>query len=217
MERNLEDLLRVAASMEAAFSAHLEGLEHEGSLRAVLAASLAAVSIEHGRSLQLLVEADHLVSATALLRVQLESTVRGIWIRFGAEDAWLERYVNHRGASPGPVKDPNFTPGMDEMIREIGQEAPEEVGRMLAGFKAGAWAPLNSYVHSGIHSIYHALKGHHEAYAIQTLRNSCGLTGMAAMLRAELSGLPGATQGVKDIQLAHRDCLPPLVSQRGGA
>jgi len=214
---SLEELLGIAASMGAALDDCLEGLEHDGSLRSVLSASLATVTIEHGRSVLVLTEIDHLVSATALLRVQLESTVRGIWFLFGAKDEWMERYVSHRGNGQGVAKDPNFTPGMDEMIREISESAPQEIGRMLSGFKSGAWAPLNSYIHSGIHSIYHALKGHHEPYAIQTLRNSCGLTGMAAMLIAVLSGDPEVTAEVKGIQLAHQRCLPPLVGEEAGA
>jgi hypothetical protein len=46
--------------------------------------------------------------------------------------------------------------------------------------------------------------------AIQTLRNSCGLTGMAGMVIAMYTGNPVNTSSVKLLQLRHKDCLPPL-------
>ena len=52
--------------------------------------------------------------------------------------------------------------------------------------------------------------GYPPEYAIQTLRNSNGLSTMAAMIIAMLSGNSQVARGIRDIQVAHLDCLPPL-------
>jgi len=59
--------------------------------------------------------------------------------------------------------------------------------------KHGARGPLNSYVHSGIHPIVPQHAGVSDDFALATLLNANGLTGMAAMLAAELSGDPAAS------------------------
>lgn len=101
---------------------------------------------------------------------------------------------------------------MDDMLAAISRNAPGSVGRMLGELKAGAWKPLNSYVHGGIHPLTQHHRGYSKEYALQTLRNSNGLATMAAMLLAVMSGQPDITAAIRDTQLEHLDCLPPLAT-----
>jgi hypothetical protein len=101
---------------------------------------------------------------------------------------------------------------MDEMLAAIGNSAPEFIGRMLKSLKDGAWKPLNSYVHSGVHPITQHHRGYSLEYSLQTLRNANGLATMAAMLIGVISGDPANTAAVRQAQLDHLDCLPPPAS-----
>lgn len=53
-------------------------------------------------------------------------------------------------------------------------------------------------------------RGYPPEYAVQTLINANGLTTMAAMLMAILSGDSNLTREVRQIQFSYLDCLPPL-------
>ena len=163
---------------------------------------------EHGISIIVLVEANHLTSASVLLRAQFEALVRAFWLHYVADDAWIQNYFAKVQAAPR--KDPNISRSMDDMLKDLADKADPAIARRLVPLKEGAWGPLNSYVHTGIHPIVQQHVGYSLDFAIPTLRNSNGLTGMVALLAAELSGHPPTIMAVVGIQHAHPDCLPPF-------
>jgi hypothetical protein len=83
---------------------------------------------------------------------------------------------------------------------------------MLIELKRGAWKPMNSYVHGGVHPVMQFHLGYPPEYATQTVLNANGLSAMAAMVLAIMSGDEAITKGIREIQLAYLDCLPPLVA-----
>lgn len=178
------------------------------SHRDLLAQGTLATTLEHGISIVLLVEASQLASASVLLRAQFEALVRALWLHFAADDAWIENYFAKVQADPS--KDPGNPLSMDKMLQHLAAKAPRGIANRLQPLKDAAWGPLNSYVHSGIHPIVHQHAGVSEEFAFATLRNANGLTGMAAMLAAELSGDPQRVIRVLEVQYAHLDCLPPV-------
>jgi hypothetical protein len=99
---------------------------------------------------------------------------------------------------------------MDEMLKDLDAKAPRGVASRLQPLKKGAWGPLNSYVHSGIHAVVHQHAGVSVDFARATLRNANGLTGMAALFTADRSGDPQQVVKVIEAQYAYLDCLPPL-------
>jgi hypothetical protein len=64
-------------------------------------------------------------------------------------------------------------------------------------------------VHSGIHPIVQKHIGYSPDFALATLQNFNGLTGMAALLAAELSGDQQQVLRILNAQYALLDCLPP--------
>jgi len=48
------------------------------------------------------------------------------------------------------------------------------------------------------------------AYAVQLLQTSNGLSGMAALLMAMMTDDVDSVMAVRNAQLAHLDCLPPI-------
>ena len=184
----------------------------DGSPRDTLAASTAVIAVEHGSSIVAILALKNFVSAIALLRVQYESVMRAIWLHYAASDAWIDKLFNHLGE--GAVRDPNGGANIEQMLNDLQQsDVPAEVARMLRNLKDAAWAPLNSYVHSGIQPMLHQQVDVPEEYHVQILQNTNGLTTMAAMLLAVLSADSRNTQAVQKAQLAHLDVLPPLVRQ----
>jgi hypothetical protein len=84
---------------------------------------------------------------------------------------------------------------------------------MLRALKDGAWKPLNSYVHGGIHPVTQQHRGYTDDYVSQTLRNANGLSMMAVMLLAVMSGDAKSVAAIRQLQLDHLECLPPLAPE----
>jgi len=205
------ELGRVLASSVqyyAALESVLGEKQEVASHRDLLTQGTIGTVFEHGISIIVLVEANHLASASVLLRAQFEALVRALWLHHVADDAWIEKYFAKVQADPR--KDPNISRGVDDMLKDLAETAPPAIARKLLPLKEGAWGPLNSYVHTGIHPIVQQHVGYSPDFAIPTLRNANGLTGMAATLAALISSSPETTMAVIGVQHAHPDCLPPF-------
>jgi hypothetical protein len=176
--------------------------------RDLLTHGTCSVAIEHGRSVCVLVEMENVASAIVLQRAQFEAVVRALWLDGVATDDWLKRCF--AAVEANPMKDPNFSKQVHEMLPALADSRHAPAVRMLNTLKDAAWGPLNSYVHFGIHPIIQHHAGFPPEYAIQLLRNSNGLSGMAATLMALQTGDADIVMAVRNAQLAHLDCLPPI-------
>ncbi len=209
----LDDLLDQSAAFDRDLHDLLTDAENNGSPRSILLVSMCDLVFEHGRSVQMLVERGHLASAIALLRVQLDAIIRIVWIHYAATDDWVQSVV---ALQPGGLsKDPTNALSVNDMLRGIQAKAPAELHRQLAEFKTAAWPALNSYIHSGIWPVVQRMRGNEIEGAIQTLKNSNGLSGMSAMMVAMHTGNRQNTIGVKLLHLRHKGCLPPLREEEG--
>jgi len=81
---------------------------------------------------------------------------------------------------------------------------------MLHTLKESAWNAFNAYVHSGMQAIVHGDANVPLACAVQVLQTSNGLSGLAALLMAMMTDDVDTVMAVRNAQLAHLDCLPPL-------
>ena len=188
----------------------LTNIEHDGSARSQLALMFSTIAIEHGISQRVLVSIENLASAVALLRVQFETVTRALWLHFAASNERVNRYAELIVSRS--LKEPANGPSIQEMLDGLGETAPPSIAKMLGELKQGAWSPLNSYVHTGIHPLMQAHHGYPPEYALQILRNANGLSTMAAMLMAVLSGDPEITRRIRRFRLTNLDCLPPLAA-----
>jgi len=155
-----------------------------------------------------LLEIANLASAIVPQRPQMEAVLRALWMHDVATDDWIEKYFNALKANPN--KDPNCAPKVPDMLDDLAKTRHLPAVRMLNQLKDAAWGPMNSYVHSGIHPIVHQHVDVPPWYAIQILLNSNGLSGMAATVMAILTGNEHIAVAVRQVQLDHLDCLPPL-------
>jgi len=138
------------------------------------------------------------------------AVVRAMWLHYSATEERVSKLSDLISARS--LMEPANAPGVADMLDSIEQTAPPVVGKMLRDLKEGAWGPLNSYVHGGIHPVMQVHRGYPLEYAVQTLINANGLTTMAAMLMAISARDSNVTREVRQIQLNYLDCLPPLAT-----
>jgi hypothetical protein len=209
----LKELLLRTSELYRALAEHLDPAEFDDSPHARFTHSTIVLAMEHGMSVMMLVEAGQLSSANAVLRAQLEATVRSAWLLYVATDEWVINYVEK--AERNPLKDPNGAPTIEKTIQQIELKAskglaPKAVAPQLRLFKELAWGPLNSFVHSGIHPTMLQTTGYPLDGALNTVKNASALAVICGMLIAALSGSQALVDGMNGIQAAYLDCCHVL-------
>ncbi len=125
---------------------HLDGLTlAEPSKRSHLAGGCLHACIEHGTAIVVLVGEGLNGSALALVRLQFEAYLRGIWLAQCASDSEVDKAAR------------DDFPKIDSIIRSL--EKPGLLdGSFLSMIKRDSWKPLNSLTHTGYQQIGPRLK-----------------------------------------------------------
>lgn len=120
---------------------HLDGLMlAEPCKRSHLSGGCLHTCIEHGMAIVVLVGEGLCGSALALVRLQFEAYVRGIWLAQCASDSEVDKAGR------------DDFPKIDTMIRSL--EKPGLIdSAFLSMIKRGSWKPLNSLTHTGYQQI----------------------------------------------------------------
>lgn len=178
----------------------------DGSKKVAASFAAAQLSLEHARAFRVLIEHEHSLSATGLLRLQFESLVRAVWILFAAPDETIDMLMTPIQADH--VESPKVVPMAPGMLNQLEGKAPAHILQMLMQFKDVSWNSLNSFVHSGIHPLQRKLGGYPESLLQQIVVMSNGLLLITGMAFAVLSGRQGLTKSVAALQGRFIDCLP---------
>ncbi|MDG4476515.1 DUF6988 family protein [Thiovibrio frasassiensis] len=128
--RSLRDLIRW-------IDENTKGIEISGGHREQIASACFDVAIEHQAAIAILCDSKLFGSMHALMRVLIESLVRGLWLLHCATDAELERFEK-RGIEK------HFGDMTEEIEAAIGAYQPT-----LSQMKKNAWGPLNDFTHTG--------------------------------------------------------------------
>ena len=115
----------------------INGVEYTSSERNNLFMALFDVSMEHAKSILILIENGKFGSAYALARPMLETFIRGAWFQNCATDGEVERFVKR------DKKDREF--GL--LVSEV--EASAQWPNTLSQIKKQLYKNLNSYTHGG--------------------------------------------------------------------
>lgn len=121
---------------------HLDGLTlAEPCKRSYLSGACLHASVEHGFAILVLVDEGLYGSALALVRLQFEAYVRGLWLAQCASDSEADK----AGADKFPFH-------LDDMIAPL-----EKPGLLddssLSTIRSGGWKELNSLTHTGYQQI----------------------------------------------------------------
>lgn len=115
----------------------VDGQNFETTSRLRVACSLLHLCIEHQMAIHTLVDHGVIGPAFALIRLQFESYVRGVWFHRCATDPVIASFLG--GAEP---------PKIDILIRDI-ESIPTFDEGLLSATKKQNWRNLNDFTHGG--------------------------------------------------------------------
>jgi hypothetical protein len=143
MSNTVDDALQYNKGALAAVWAQLSGATVPSSPRNDLVWAYVAIALGHHQAIHSLAGQRLIASASALLRSQIETFFRGLWVNAIATD---EQVNAIRGGSDKPFP----------VFRQIAADLDTLYGAdgWLQGF-ADHWAALNGYTHSGLEQLGH--------------------------------------------------------------
>lgn len=206
-EQKLDALIERSLLFHEAVHAHLGALVPAEGPRRLVSFQAGLLSAEHGTAAVVLIGHGLYPSAYTLLRPQVESLVRGIWLLYVASETWVEKLsepltVESAGrANEGPM--------LAEMLKhlEASHSAPGPIVAQLKACRDVLWKGLNSYAHGGLHPLSRVLTGYPAELTYDQVRNANALVALAAQLSSILTGDPEAMKPVRRMHLDFRDCL----------
>jgi hypothetical protein len=214
----LDPLAAVLARSDELHETMLALLDDAGfdpSPRCQSSLGMCSVSLEHGLSLRILISARCPTSAVGLMRLQFEALTRAMWLLYAASELEVAKLT--AGLTVDSEQAAKNLPTVNAMIDDIGKcvgsTAPAAAHQMLANFKDVQLKALNSFVHGGIHSLRRHSDGFPLSLILDIVRSSNGLSTMAAMALANLSGDESIAKSMSRIQREFADCLPQLLGQ----
>ncbi|WP_244112297.1 DUF6988 family protein [Burkholderia cepacia] len=206
-ENRLSATLNQTIQLHRAVAAHIGSLVPAEGERFAVSLQAGLLSIEHSMGAVMLIDSGLYASGFSLLRPQYESLVRGVWLLYAASENWVAKLSaplteeNARRANEGLM--------LADMLKELDtSDAPTFLLEQVNKFRDVAWKALNSYAHGGLHPLARTASGYPPQLTIDVLKNSNGLTCIAAQLASVLSGDPENMQPVRQLHIDFADCIP---------
>jgi hypothetical protein len=139
--RTLEEALQYSEGAHQAVWRELLGTQFPATPRSSLVLAYIAVALEHQSAISTLVKTGLKGSGLALMRLQLEAALRGMWVNLIASDIQVDCISNH-----GDEPFPRFRPMVKQLDEAYGAQG------WLESF-AEQWSALNGYTHSGLEQL----------------------------------------------------------------
>lgn len=171
-----------------------------------LVSAACEVCVEHSHVLRSAFALRAATSGSALLRLQYEALLRGVWLMFAATPAQVAKLASALGGESEQAA--KNLPGYSEMLNVVLKSAPEGLVAPLAEFNQYSRHALNSFVHSGLHALHRARHGYPEEMALTVVRFSNALSHFAYRMLAGMSGSQRRMDRVTRLYLEFTDCLP---------
>jgi len=119
-------------------SIHEQPLPANHRVRA--AASCYAIAQDHHHAIVLLIENRLYASSFALVRLEFEAYVRGLWLATCADESQVNKFVSVKNWEP---------PNIGELILKIEASLSEFQERTLSEIKKQNWKSMCAYTHTG--------------------------------------------------------------------
>lgn len=116
----------------------IEGLSIPTNDRAIIVASCLDVAMEHHKSIVLTTAASFYGSAFALVRIEFEAYIRGVWLSYCASDNAVERFKEND----------KLDRNLGAMIDDLEAQEAFNVG-VLSDIKHQSWKAMCSFTHTG--------------------------------------------------------------------
>ncbi|WP_322548046.1 DUF6988 family protein [Stenotrophomonas geniculata] len=200
----MEDLLNRSALLRQAILSTVDHPLAEDSSRLLASVDAALLSLEHADALRTLLQAGMAASAMALMRCQYEAFTRSVWILHCAADEQVELLC----LPPEAGTSEQMLPMLSKMLEAFAKVAElDNLLPHLIELKVHAWAPLNSFVHAGVHAMRRSRDGVPMPLAINVIRMSNNLSMMAGQHLAILTGVPELQKKVLWLNETYAECL----------
>lgn len=200
----MEDLLNRSALLRQAILSKVAYPLADDSPRLLASMDAALLSLEHADALRTLLQAGMAPSAMALMRCQYEAFTRSVWILHCAADEQVQLLC----LPPEAGMSEKGLPMLAKMLEAFAEVS--ELGNLLPHLielKVHAWAPLNSFVHAGVHAMSRNRDGFPMPLAINVVRMSNNLSMMAGQHLAILTGVPELPKDVLRLDETFAECL----------
>lgn len=177
MDENLRRQVRLCEWIQE----HLSIKYELDSQRERLALACFDIAIEHHASIVLLVQSQLYGSAFALLRVEFEALVRGMWLRHAASPHDIELFLKDK-----------VNLSFKELIGSI-EETSSFKHEMMSVIKEAHWSIFNSFTHTGVEALKRRIgakttgfDNYNEDDVCKGLRMAGLMAGFAAVELAEI-------------------------------
>lgn len=134
---NFAESQNQAAQLMASIDKKMDGLKVVGGLNVKVSAALLHLSLEHFGAILVLLQNQLHGSAAALVRVQYEALIRGMYFYQCATEQEAEKFF--AGTEPPKIK---------EMIASL-EKKPGFTSGVLSSVHSREWRAMNSYTHGG--------------------------------------------------------------------
>ena len=161
----------------------------DDSPKVSLSATLAVSSLQFAAAARVLCAGGLLLGASAILRSQFEALLRSVWVLHQATEIQIDRLSADLNLETQQAN--TKIPMASEMLAEL-EKIPQLKNLVfsLNEFKSSSLAPLNSFVHSGIHAVHWTKHGAPPQLLDTVFRSSNGLAVLAFMGIGILTGRP---------------------------
>ncbi len=208
-EQEFDLFLERVAAFHRTVAENLAELDRNPEPRYGLAYQSALLSIENGSAAYVLIASRFYAPAYSLLRTQVETLVRGIWLMYAASDSWVEK-LNQQPLTVESAESTKDALMLDKMLKSLraSESAPSALLDQLEACRDVMWKALNSYAHGGFHPLARANTGYPPKLNYDVLRNSNALICLASQLSAIVSGDPENMAPVRALHQEFADCIP---------
>ena len=141
MKRTIDESLSYSTGAHQAVWNELLGTQFPASPRNSLVLAHVAIALEHQSAILTLVKSGLRGSALAMMRLQLETALRGMWVHLLASDTQVDG-ISKQGDEPFPR--------FREMVKQLDQAYGAQ-GWLDS--LTNQWATLNGYTHSGLEQL----------------------------------------------------------------
>lgn len=180
---------------------------YDDSSRITASADFCILALEHAESVRNLAERQLYASCIALMRVQFETLVRGIWALYCASDEDIHKITVDLTSIA--QQQAEKIPMAHDMLLALGEKPQAAVPfNALSEFKEHSWKPLNSYVHAGMHPLARQRGGYPIQFIEQLIKISNGLVVISVMHLCILTGNGELQKQISPLHTRFADCLP---------
>ena len=137
-EINLDERIGRSEDLIHWLDRFVEGKSVPTNDRVIIVAGCLNLSLEHHKSIVLTTTTEFYGSAFALVRLQFEAYIRGVWLSYCATDQAIEKFKNDK-----------LDVRMGTMIRALEKKDAFNIG-VLSNIKNDSWSAMNSFTHAGV-------------------------------------------------------------------